>query len=161
MFTGPPLPLSLDITIRHLLELTHGLPSAGAWVREAPRELRMRLSDPGRRSRILISRDLGLLLRRCRKIVLRSGSDAVVLEASVLIQWRALQVVTGTPCLPAPERLKEIFPEAHLDASSFEVPIQSRLPEEVLTDCLLHGIPVAESRVVYVAPAQPSASPLR
>jgi hypothetical protein len=149
MFTGPPLPLSLDFPIQQLLALTHVHSGVGAWVRDGPRELRLRLRGAGGRSKVLISRDLGLLLRRCRSIVLREGSKAVVLGVDVLIRWRALQVVTGAPCLPPPQVLREIFPEAYLEATGFSVPIQDDVPEEILAECVTHGIPVVESRVVY------------
>jgi hypothetical protein len=81
--------------------------------------------------------------------VVRSGTRALVVKTEALIQWRALQVVTGTPYLPCAERLKEIFPEADLDLAGFSVPTQGRTPEEVLAKCVAHGIPVAESRIVY------------
>jgi hypothetical protein len=149
MLTGPPLPLPLDLPIKQLLALTYVHFSVGAWVRDGPRELRLRLTGAGRRSRILISRDLGLLLRRCRRIVLRQESEAVVLEAEVLIRWRALQVVTGIPCLPGPQLLREIFPEAYFEETGFSMPILEHVPEEVLAECITHGIPVAESRIVY------------
>jgi hypothetical protein len=149
MFTGPPLPLSLQLPVHRLLALAHGHVGVGAWVRDGPRELRLRLAGAGRRARVLISSDLGMLLRRCRTIVLREGSDAVVLQADVLIRWRALQVVTGTPCLPQPGLLKEIFPGAYLETTGFQVPIENQAPEEVLVQCVTHGIPVAKSRVVY------------
>jgi hypothetical protein len=157
MFTGPPLPLPLDFPIQQLLSLTHVHFGVGAWVRDGPRELRLRLTGAGRRSRVLISRDLGLLLRRCRSVALREGSEAVVLKADVLIRWRALQVVTGTPCLPHPGLLREIFPGAYAyTREGFSVPIQNDAPEEVLAECLTHGIPVVESRIVYA-----SSNPLR
>jgi hypothetical protein len=149
MLTGPPLPLSLDISIQQLLALTHARPGIGVWVRDGPRELRLRLAGNGQRSSILISRDLGMLLRRCRKIALREGSNARVLEAVVVIRWRTLQVITGTPCLPPPEMLREIYPDAYVCADGFQVPVHSRPPEEVLGECVSHGIPVAESRIVY------------
>jgi hypothetical protein len=77
----------------------------------------------------------------------------VVLEAELLIQWRVLQVVTGTPYLPGLERLSDIFRTAHLDPTGFQIPIPTRTPEEVLGECLAYGIPVAGSRIVYRAPA--------
>ncbi len=150
MFTGPPLPLPLDFPIQQLLALIHGHLGGGAWVRDGPREFRLRLTRAGRCARVLISRDLGLLLRRCPQIVLREGSDPVVLETQVLIRWRALQVVTGTPCLPPPQLLREVFPEAYFEATGFRVSIQQHVPEQVLAECVTRGIPVVESRVVYI-----------
>ena len=104
-----------------------------------------------------MSADLGLLLGRCSRVALREGKEAVVLEASQLIQWRALQVVTATPYLPKIERLKDLFPGADLNPAGFQVPIQGRPPEEVLADCLRHAIPVSGSRIVYSVP--PNAGP--
>ena len=101
---------------------------------------------------VLISGDLGFLLRRCSEIAVREGSQPLVLESELLIQWRALQVVTGTPYLPGPERLKELFPQAEIDDLGFHVPTQSCAPEEVLANCVTHGIPVAESRIIYRVP---------
>ena len=150
-FTGPPLPLALDIPIQQLLTLTHAIPAAGAWVREGPRELRIRLNGQGYRARILLSRDLGLLLRRCRMIVVRKESEAVVLKAQTLILWRALQVVTGIPCLPPPPLLREIFSGAYCEMTAFHVPLANRPPEEVLAECVTHGIRVVASRIVYAA----------
>jgi hypothetical protein len=158
MFTGPPLPLTLDIPIQQLLALTDAIPAAGAWVREGPRELRVRLSGQRRRARILISRDLGLLLRRCRNIVLRAGSEVVMLQAHTIIRWRALQVVTGTPCLPHPGLLKEMFPGVSYETQGFSVPVGDQTPEEVLSECLSHGVPVQASRIVYDSRPRPTPS---
>ena len=127
----------------------------GAWLRGCGRELRLYISAAGRCSSVLISGDLGLLLRRSSRVAVREGSQPVVLEAEVLIGWRALQVVTGTPYLPCLERLTALFPRAHLNPAGFQVPIESRAPEEVLADCLTHGIPVAGSRIIYRAPPSP------
>jgi hypothetical protein len=76
----------------------------------------------------------------------------MVLDAEAIIRWRVLQVITGTPYLPAPERLRELFPEAELDDVGFHIPITKCPPEEVLADCLTHGIRVTGSRIVYCAP---------
>jgi hypothetical protein len=90
----------------------------------------------------------------------------VVLQAELLIQWRVLQVVTGTPYLPGLERLSDIFRTAHLGPTGFQIPIPTRTPEEVLRECLAYGIPVAGSRIVYaraeeasIAAALTAASP--
>jgi hypothetical protein len=150
MFSGPPLPLSPDFPIKRLVSLTSTLSHFGAWVRGRTRDLLLGLTDCG--FPVLISGDLGVLLRHCRQIALREGNRPVILDAEQLIQWRALQVVTARPHLPCPELLKEVFPEAFLDPAGFKVPIQTRTPEEVLAECLVLGIPVAESRIVYSAP---------
>jgi hypothetical protein len=74
-----------------------------------------------------------------------------VLDAEVVIRWRVLQVVTATPHLPCLERLNEMFPGAHLNSTGFEVAISSRSPEHFLAECLSHGIPVRESRIIYLS----------
>jgi hypothetical protein len=150
MFSGPPLPLSPDFPLQRLVSLTPTLTHLGAWVRGRTRDLLLSLTD--RRCQVLISGDLGVLLRRCRQIALREGNRPVLLDAEQLIRWRALQVVTARPHLPCPELLKEIFPEAFLDPAGFMVPTQTRTPEEVLAECVVLGIPVAESRIVYSDP---------
>jgi hypothetical protein len=77
------------------------------------------------------------------------GTRPVVLDAETIIRWRVLQVVTATPHLPPLEQLNEIFPGARLDSSGFQVTISSRTPEHMLAQCLAHGIPVRESRIIY------------
>lgn len=78
----------------------------------------------------------------------------VVLPAESIIQWRALQVVTATPYLPA-QRLSQVFPGAQLNPAGFHVPIRDRAPEEVLADCLTHEIPVLGSSILYCVPSIP------
>ena len=104
---------------------------------------------------MLIAGDLGLLLRHCTRVLIREGNHAVLLQSELLIQWRALQVVTATPYLPCPHRLKELFPDSEIDHHSFQVPIRRCPPEAVLADCLTHGIPVAETHIIYRPPPIP------
>jgi hypothetical protein len=149
MFSGPPLPLSPDFPLQSLVTLTPALAHLGAWVRGRTRDLPLSLTDY--RCQVLISGDLGVLLRRCQRVAVRQGTQPVVLEANRLIEWRALQVITGMPYLLPAELLREVFPGAQPRADGFEVPICDRAPEEVLADCLIHAIPVAKSQVVYRA----------
>jgi hypothetical protein len=156
MFSGPPLPLPPTVPLVWLLLHAQRPGTLGAWIRDCTRHLRI-IGGAGNAScRLLVSADLGFLLSRCGRVAVREGVEPVVLEAEMLIQWRALQVVTGTPYLPCAERLREIFPDADLDSAGFHVPTRSRPPEEVLADCLTNGITVAGSRIIYCAPAAPS-----
>lgn len=152
MFSGPPLPLPHEFPLAQLLTLTQATKGVGAWVRGCPRQLRLHPTGLGRFGSVLISGDLGLLLGGCARVALREGAQPLVVEAEVLIQWRVLQVVTGTPYLPCPERLNEVFPGAQANHAGFFVPVESRPPEGVLADCLTHGIPVTGSRIIYRAP---------
>jgi hypothetical protein len=101
---------------------------------------------------MLIASDLGYLLSHCDWIVLRGGDHTLVLAASAIIEWRSLQVVTATPFLPCPERLRQLFPGAELEAGGFRAPLSSRAAEHVLADCVTHGIRVSMTRVVYCKP---------
>ncbi len=150
MLSGTPLPLPSGCPLGLLLPLLHGRKQVGVWVRGSRRQLRLHIhSAAARVSPILISRDVGYLLRRCCSVAVRIGKQAVVLPAEELIRCRALQVVTGTPYLPSAERLRSIFPGIELGSAGFSISIQHQLPEEVLSLCLTHGIPVAESRIHY------------
>jgi hypothetical protein len=146
VFSGPPLPLSSDLPLQWLLRQVRPRAVLGAWVRQSTNKLQIHCRTA---SRILVSADLGLLLRRCSRVAIREGTQPVVLQAELLIQWRVLQVVTATPYLPGLERLSDIFRTAHLDPTGFQIPIPTRTPEEVLGECLAYGIPVAGTRIVY------------
>jgi hypothetical protein len=158
MFSGPLLPLPPDFPLHRLVTLIHSKRPVGIWLRDSGHQRRLSITASGRCISVLISQDLGELLRSCSQILVREASDPRLLQADALIRWRALQVVTATPYLLCPERLKEIFPGAHLDADGFHVPIGCHAPEEVLADCLTHDIPVVGSRIMYHSPAwQPRA----
>jgi hypothetical protein len=153
MLSGPPLPLPHDIPLSQFLAYARQPGTLGAWVRGSVRTLHLYESASGASHRLLIGPDLGYLLRRCDRVVLRTGTNPVVLDAETIIRWRVLQVVTATPHLPSLERLHEVFHSAHLDSSGFRVPISSATPEHVLAECLTRGIPVRESRIIYDTPA--------
>jgi hypothetical protein len=157
MFTGPPLPLPTEFPLRQLIPLINDKQHAGAWVRDSGPAHRLTITAGGRCIAILIGQDLGELLRGCTQLVLRAGSCPVCVTAEAVIQWRALQVVTAIPHLPSLERLKQIFPDAEIEAGGFRVPTQHHSAEEVLANCVLHGIPVMESRVVYEYRPRPTA----
>jgi hypothetical protein len=156
MPAGPPLPIPPDYSLARLIDLVQPIDlrrsqsgGLGVWLRDVAGAIPMQVATHGRCCRMLLSGDLGLLLGRCSHVVVREGSRPLLLAAEVLIQWRALQVVTSTPCLPTAERLQEIFPGAVLVPAGFRVPVQSVAPEVVLAECLTHGIAVTESRITY------------
>jgi hypothetical protein len=151
MFSGPPLPLADDLPLNQLALITQDLTHFGAWVRGRSREQRLYIRAPGRCCRVLISADLGALLRSCRHVVVREGTRALVLDADVLIQWRTLQVVTATPYLPGIEQIKAQFPALQLTPDGLSVPIRGCSPESVLAECLARGIQVSGSTIIYDA----------
>jgi hypothetical protein len=153
MLSGPPLPLPHSILLHQLLTYARPPGTLGAWVRGSTQLIHLYETGSAGSCRILVDADLGRLLRRCERIVLRHGVQPVVLDAAVIIHWRALQVVTSTPHLPSQELLDAIVPGARLESSGFHVPIGTQPPECVLEACLTHGIRVVESRVVYGPPA--------
>jgi hypothetical protein len=149
MLSGPPLPLPHDIPLHQLLAYARQPGTLGAWVRGSVRTLHLYESASGASHRLLIGPDLGHLLSQCDRVALREGARAVVLEVEAVIRWRVLQVVTSTPHLPPLERLNEMFPEAQLNSSGFQVAMSSRTAEQILAECLTRGIPVRESRIMY------------
>ena len=154
MLSGPPLPLPHSFLLHQLLAYARQPGTLGAWVRGSSQTILLYEAE-GVIGRILVDADLGRLLGRCDRIVLRRGAEPVVLEAATVIHWRALQVVTSTPHLPSPERLNKILPGAHLEGAGFHVPLGSQPPEHVLAECLTHRIRVMESRVIYCLPVCP------
>jgi hypothetical protein len=153
MFSGPPLPLLPSFPVHRLVPLLESRAWAGAWLRGCG-NLRLHAQARGRRSNVLIAGDLALLLQRCAWVVVREGAEAVLLQSELLLGWRALQVVTGTPYLPGLHRLRALFPDSEVDEVGFRVPTRSCPPEAVLAECLTHGIPVAESRIIYRPPSR-------
>jgi hypothetical protein len=149
MFSGPPLPLSPDFPVRQLLSLVGDRQRTGAWVHGAGAAHRLTITAQGHCSAVVIGEDLGELVQCCDRVVLRGGMGAFVVQATAILRWRALQVITDPPELPGPERLREIFPGAEIDSTGFKVPIESRSPEELLASCLARGIQVSKSRIVY------------
>jgi hypothetical protein len=153
MFPGPPLPLRPDLPLWQLRSVASSQRNVGAWYSGSARWLRLYGRSTGWCSGLLVAADLGLLLRRCNRVVVRQGLHIVLLESEILIQWRALRVVTGIPYLPCPEWLQELFPGCEIDNTGFHVPTRNCPPEAVLAECLSQGIPVAETHIIYRAPA--------
>ena len=151
MFTGPPLPLPPEFPLRQLIPLVKDTQQVGVWIRHSGALHRLTISAEGRCVAITIGQDLGALLRCCSQVVLRAGSSPLAISAEALIRWRALQVVTGAPHLPDVQLLQEIFPGAEINPTGFRVPTCSRSPEEVLAECVRHGVPVVQSRISYMS----------
>jgi hypothetical protein len=150
MPSSSPLPLWPRFPLGQLVPLLNDKPQVGTWLRDARRELPLRIRWGNETFGILIGRDLGSLLRRCNWVAVRVGREPVLLPAEDLIRCRAVQVVTGTPYLPSPARLAEILSGAQPEPDGFSVPTRHHPPEEVLAICLAHGIPVTESRIDYL-----------
>jgi hypothetical protein len=155
MLHGPPLPLSTRHSLSELLAHARPSESLGAWVRGCSRGQHIVRIGRAAACRVLASPDLGFLLNRCDRVLVREGELPVVLDAETLIAWRSLQVATATPYLPGLERLKAVFPGLCASEMTMLVPLGAHDPEEILACCLAEGIQVTGSCVVYPAPTQP------
>jgi hypothetical protein len=148
MFFGPLRPLSPDVHLCELLdEIGHGV-RLGAWVSGCSPGQRVYRTQ-GRPTSLLLSPDLGFLLQRCSRIVLRQGGKPSTLQAETIIQWRALQVATATPWLPGYEKLAALFPGTELQEGGLLIPLGGRSPEQILVECLASGMRVIRSNIVY------------
>jgi hypothetical protein len=148
MFQGPLRPLSSHLTLRSLFAHARPHETLGAWLSGCSHWQRIN-GTSGARASLLLSPDLGFLLTRCSRVVVREGERPVALEADTVIQWRALQVATATPYLPGFERLQTLFPGLHVTPSGFLIPVGKESPEEVLALCVEEGMRVSGSRIVY------------
>jgi hypothetical protein len=118
----------------------------GLWVRGCRRLVSLRA--PGRRL-VVIGGDLGALLRRCDRVVVRDGEAPVALAASRLIGWRVLEIVLGTPFLPPPAQLRTLFPALRNVHGSIAIPIGLGSAEEALSVCVRERLPVVSTRIAY------------
>jgi hypothetical protein len=146
MFPGSPAPLPPATPLTAILALVPPATTTGVWLRGCVGSRLLRL--PGSR-RLLLSRDLGVLLRRCDRIAIRHGQQLEVLSASHLIRCRVLEIVLGTPFLPPPAQLRELFPALAEGSRGYEVPIGLGSAEEALAICAAARVPVRSSRVRY------------
>lgn len=156
---APPCSLRPTLPIAALLPLALPGEVLGAWLRAARRPFRVRVQVGAVVARLLCAPDLGLLMRRCRRVALRRGGDILALPAEDLLRWRVLQVVTGTPYLPDLERLSALFPDLAPFADGFVVRVAHRSPEEVLAAVRAADIPIAASQIGYAEGA--GIAPLR
>ena len=150
MFPGSPAPLPPDTPLRTLIELIPAHVSLGVWLRRSP-PLRLLHAPAGRC--LLLSPDLGSLLRRCELIAVRRQGRPDLLSAAQLLRCRVLEIVLGTPFLPPPAQLRELFPSLVAEGGSFSVPIGLGSAEEALAICAARRIPVRSSRIAYAAPS--------
>ena len=150
MFPGSPAPLPPGTPVRALLDLMPARAVAGVWLRGC-RRLRLLHAPDGRRC--FLAPDLGALLRRCELIAVRRQGRPALLSASQLVRCRVLEIVLGTPFLPPPAQLRELYPTLVAEARGFSVPIGLGSAEEALAICAAGRIPVRSSRIAYAPPS--------
>lgn len=147
---GSPAPLLASSPLASVLRLAHRGERLGAWVRGIGRRVRPGYA-PSKGVSLALSADLGALLRRCGRIAVRQGGAPMLLPAEELIALRVLEVVLGLPCLPAPERLRVLYPGLRVHEGVLTLPLGRDSPEEALGLCAADRIPVVASRIRYVA----------
>jgi hypothetical protein len=145
------MPLHSSVPLRRLVALAHPGELLGVWLRGRSNSLWLGPLRPVSAPAFLISGDLGLLLRRCPRVVVRGSRAIEVVEAEELIRWRVLRIITSTPWLPPPEQLQRLYPELRLRDSGFLVPLGLEPPEEVLAICAAERVPVVASTIEYEA----------
>jgi hypothetical protein len=143
-----PARLLPSTTLRALVRLAAAGEVLGAWLRPGRRPIRILTASGG----LLASGDLGFLLRRCARIVVRYGGIPMAVEAERLIAWRALQVVTGTSHLPQLRELRAWYPALRVDGDRIVLPVGLDGGEAALAACAAVRLPVTASSIVYAVP---------
>jgi hypothetical protein len=98
---------------------------------------------------LVASADLGFLLRCAARVVVRDGARAVALEADRLIAWRTLQIVVGTPYLPALTELRALYPGLRVAGGRLALPLGLDGAEPALAACAAARVPVAATWIDY------------
>jgi hypothetical protein len=145
MFPGSPARLHPSFALRCLLPLAEAVGPLGVWLRGCARPQGIRFG--GRH--LLVSDDLGYLLRRCGRIALRDGGGARAVPAEVLVGCRVLEIVLATPYLPPPHQLRRLFPAARVREGVVALPLGLGSAEEALALCASEQVPVSATRITY------------
>ena len=147
MLPGAPSRLPSSFPLRRALALAHPGEPLGAWVRMGRWPLHLRAGGCA----LLASDDLGFLLRRCARVVVRNGARAIALEAERLIAWRTLQIVVGAPYLPQLSELRALFPDLRVAEGKIALPLGLDGAEPALAACAAARVPVAATWIEYRA----------
>jgi hypothetical protein len=145
MLPGAPSRLPTSFPLRRALGLTHPGDPLGAWVRMGRWPLHLRAGGRA----LLASADLGYLLRRCTRVLVRDGETAIVLEADRLIAWRTLQIVVGAPYLPEVQALRAMYPGLRVAQGRIALPIGLDGAEPALAACAAARVPVTATWIEY------------
>ena len=146
MFPGSPAPLATGTPLISVVRFAVPGSVLGVWARDSRRLQAWR--SGGRE--LLVGRDLGGLLRRCDRVVVGDGGRPVALATSLLIRWRVLEIVLGTPFLPPPAQLRLLFPGLRIDPGTLTIPLGLGSAEEALAVCARDQVPVVSTRIAYL-----------
>jgi hypothetical protein len=145
MFPGALSRMHPSYPLRRALGLAHPGDPLGAWVRTARWPLHLRAGGRA----LLVSADMGYLLRRCARVLVRHAGMALVVDADQLIAWRTLQIVLGAPYLPRGNALRAIYPGLRITSGRISLPIGLDGAEAVLGACAAARVPVAATWIEY------------
>ena len=149
MFPGSPARILPTWPLRSLLALAPPRAVLGVWLRGCTRVQAVRCRGPDGPRRLLVSDDLGYLLRRCSWIAFRDADTVTTASAAVLVRWRVLEIVLAAPYLPPANQLHQLLPDARVRHGVVAVPIGLGSAEEALALCAAQGLPVAATRIAY------------
>jgi hypothetical protein len=145
MLPGAPSRVPPSFPLRRALGLAHPGDPLGAWVRMGRWPLHLRAGGCA----LLLSADLGYLLRRCTHVLVRDGEAAIALETDQLIAWRTLQIVVGAPYLPELRALRAMYPGLRVAAGRIGLPIGLDGAEPALAVCAASRLPVTATWIEY------------
>ena len=148
MFPGSPAPLPPRTPLRAVLALLPHGRTAGVWLRRCPRLGAFRARGA---RRLLLSQDLGALLRRCEVVAVRHEGRPELFSATRLARCRLLEIVLGTPFLPPPRQLRELYPAMAAEPGLYTIPLGLGSAEEALAVCAAEHLAVRSSRIGYGA----------
>lgn len=145
MLPGAPSRLHPSFPLRRALGLAHPGDPLGAWVRMGRWPLHLRAGGCA----LLASADLGYLLRRSGRILVRHAATVRAVETDRLIAWRTLQIVVGAPFLPEVAALRAMYPGLRVRPGRIALPIGLDGAEPALAACAAARVPVAGSWIDY------------
>jgi len=145
MLPGAPSRLPPSFPLRRALAFAHPGELLGAWVRVCRWPLHLRAGGCD----LLAGTDLGFLLRRSARVLVRSGGRAIALAAEQLIAWRTLQIALGAPYLPRLRELRELYPGIRVTHGRIALPIGLGDGASALAACAQAGLRVAGSWIEY------------
>ena len=151
MFPGSPARVRPAVSLQSLIPLARPGSVLGVWLRGCQRPAAVRCLAPGGARHLLVAQDLGYLLCRCARVVVRDGERLTPVPSGVLVGWRVLEVVLATPYLPRPDQLRELFPAARVHQGLLTLPLGLGSAEEALAVCAAARLPVAATRIGYLA----------
>jgi hypothetical protein len=151
MFPGSPARLRPGTTLHAILPLARPGVVLGVWLRGCARPAAIRCRGSRGLRQLLAADDLGYLLHRCGQVLVRDGDRVVPLPAAVLLGWRVLEIVLAAPYLPDPGQLRALFPTARARPGTLALPLGLGSAEEALAVCAAARLPVAATRIGYLA----------